>query len=390
MIKSLIVVFLSAILFPVAAQGASPSLCPEKVLDTNQIEGIYQGVECGGDFCYASLTLDNGDDFILMCGEEQGEDLFGLVGNRVSVTYEIQQFWNEPGGMCSREEVVTDGRILKGSPAPPKIPNPSFDCKAAKTTIEKAICGDYHLAAQDRQMAEHYSELRAKAADKQALISDQRRFLASRKECESSPDLRACLSSRYIDRDDEIMEMLLALSEPTQPDSSPGVQADNIQAPNNPDLNWPQGQINAGSSPVKLQMRRQSNGGAVLSITSLENSLTIRQVTVNRGNCRTFVSTGLEEIVRTDMEAAKKIATLLQEIQGEMMLGLATQDPDAVKKNDANIKKMVEMMISLNAHNQLPQVLKFGQLIEINTFGPCNVIETTVDTNRGNWTFNFD
>lgn len=93
------------------SHAATQSSCPEKVLDTGQIEGIYQGTECG-DFCHSIIKLDNGEDFVMMCGEEMAEKFFGKSGQRVAAAFEIQQFWNEFGSECLRTEVCTTGRKI--------------------------------------------------------------------------------------------------------------------------------------------------------------------------------------------------------------------------------------------------------------------------------------
>ena len=94
----------------------SNSLCPEKVLDSGNFEGIFLGVDIPGDdceeMCGARFQLDNGEvQWLLWGGEEDAEKYFGAEGNKVSVDYEIIQFVN-PGGECSREGAVKNGRII--------------------------------------------------------------------------------------------------------------------------------------------------------------------------------------------------------------------------------------------------------------------------------------
>ncbi|MEE3622833.1 lysozyme inhibitor LprI family protein [Nitrospirillum sp. BR 11752] len=58
---------------------------------------------------------------------------------------------------------------------------PSFDCAAAKTSTERAICADPKLAAQDREVARLYRQVLTQAGpDVAALAGEQRRWLATR------------------------------------------------------------------------------------------------------------------------------------------------------------------------------------------------------------------
>ncbi|WP_157999573.1 lysozyme inhibitor LprI family protein [Nitrospirillum viridazoti] len=57
---------------------------------------------------------------------------------------------------------------------------PSFDCAAAKTSTERAICADPTLAAQDRAVAQLYRQVLTQAGtDVAALVGEQRRWLAT-------------------------------------------------------------------------------------------------------------------------------------------------------------------------------------------------------------------
>ena len=110
---------------PIPAHAQSQKRCPEKVLDSGTVEGLYGGVMCG-DFCHVSIRLDDGEEFSLIEGPVDAAELFGQMGNRVSVTYELQQFWSEFGNDCLRTEVLKSGKILvSASPAkPPVAPTP--------------------------------------------------------------------------------------------------------------------------------------------------------------------------------------------------------------------------------------------------------------------------
>jgi uncharacterized protein len=67
-------------------------------------------------------------------------------------------------------------------PAKPIRVGPSFDCRAATTSIERAICGDPDLSEWDARMAQQYQQVQRqrKAADAQALLESQRSWIYQR------------------------------------------------------------------------------------------------------------------------------------------------------------------------------------------------------------------
>ena len=174
--------------------------CPEKVLDRGTVEGVYQGTECG-DMCHAEIKLDNGDIFYVLADPDEADKVFGKTGNRVSVTYEVQQYWNEFGGMCARDEVFREGRRITGKPsAKSKTFAPSFDCKKASTTVEHTICADPVLAELDVVMAARYKQALNATSNKEALRSRQREWLKQRGQCAKAADIFRCLQQRYRER----------------------------------------------------------------------------------------------------------------------------------------------------------------------------------------------
>nr|WP_295830099.1 lysozyme inhibitor LprI family protein [uncultured Azospirillum sp.] len=72
---------------------------------------------------------------------------------------------------------------------------PSFDCKAAATPVEKAICADPKLADADREIADAYKTLQdlSGTADRERLRTEQRAWLAQRNQCAAAPSPGACL-----------------------------------------------------------------------------------------------------------------------------------------------------------------------------------------------------
>ena len=74
-------------------------------------------------------------------------------------------------------------------------PRPSFNCRSARTSVERAICADPALAAKDRRMASLYEQ--AGGSRKGPVDRPQWRWLAARNACGRSPGLQACIDQVY-------------------------------------------------------------------------------------------------------------------------------------------------------------------------------------------------
>lgn len=95
--------------------------CPDKVIATRTIEGIYKGVECG-DSCYLGLKLGKDKTILMYADEDEVAKLFGeKPGKKVSVTYTLEQMWMKENiederpdapGWCQIAEVFKTGKIL--------------------------------------------------------------------------------------------------------------------------------------------------------------------------------------------------------------------------------------------------------------------------------------
>lgn len=74
----------------------------------------------------------------------------------------------------------------------------AFDCKAARSPIEKTICADAGLLALDDRIAKAYGALRARgdAGVRAALAGSQRAWLATRDACLKQETVNACLALR--------------------------------------------------------------------------------------------------------------------------------------------------------------------------------------------------
>lgn len=72
----------------------------------------------------------------------------------------------------------------------------SFDCAKATTTVEKLICSEPELSALDEQLSKAYAGAREAAGSSQALIAEQRSWLAERNRCADA----ACIKMAYTAR----------------------------------------------------------------------------------------------------------------------------------------------------------------------------------------------
>lgn len=72
----------------------------------------------------------------------------------------------------------------------------SFDCGKAATWVEQAICRDPDLSVLDERMAEAFRAARAGAADPDALLGEQRRWLERRNGCGNTTCLHALYEAR--------------------------------------------------------------------------------------------------------------------------------------------------------------------------------------------------
>ena len=76
---------------------------------------------------------------------------------------------------------------------------PSFDCRRARTDIERTICASSELAALDREEARLYRlALAGPRAQRPRVVARQREFLSDRESChESAAPLSDCLRDAY-------------------------------------------------------------------------------------------------------------------------------------------------------------------------------------------------
>jgi len=85
--------------------------------------------------------------------------------------------------------------------AQPMTAHPSFDCAAARNQAERLICSDDDLAKRDAELDRLYRHVRHRVTDEEALIAEQRDWIALRRDvCPS----KECLHRAYARREREL------------------------------------------------------------------------------------------------------------------------------------------------------------------------------------------
>ena len=96
----------------------------------------------------------------------------------------------------------------------PPADGPSYDCKAAATRVEKAVCADAALAKQDLALAKLLKEIRQghDTIDARNQLRDfQRKWLKERDAtCAPAADINSCLGKQYQSQNDRLMHWIPA------------------------------------------------------------------------------------------------------------------------------------------------------------------------------------
>ena len=85
------------------------SECPEKIIDQQTFQGIFQGNTCT-PLCYSSIKMPNGQDLIFIQDKDSSDGIFGNIGNDVETTIVVKQFWNEYEKKCDRVNIFKTGK----------------------------------------------------------------------------------------------------------------------------------------------------------------------------------------------------------------------------------------------------------------------------------------
>ncbi|GAA8382449.1 hypothetical protein HpBT215_14050 [Helicobacter pylori] len=135
-----------------------------------------------------------------------------------------------------------------------------------------------------------------------------------------------------------------------------------------------------GGAESPVEMTTNSEGD--FQIVSKADSVTIQGVKLNRDNCvvnfvpvRETVQMGvLSQITPISMQDFKDVASVYKEFNQ--------------KERVANIENKISQLEQKSVMME-HQTLKFGEKIDGFSQG-CNIIEATIQTDKGAWTFNFD
>jgi uncharacterized protein/heat shock protein HslJ len=118
-----------------------------------------------------------------------------LSGHIATDLSEVKGYMLSEGRLVLVSDLV-DSDLLEFEPleAPP-----SFDCAKAGGDVERLVCGDKSLAWLDRKLANVYSTALKKGPESESatLKKTQRAWVASRNDCRTSKDVKACARSSY-------------------------------------------------------------------------------------------------------------------------------------------------------------------------------------------------
>lgn len=136
-----------------------------------------------------------------------------------------------------------------------------------------------------------------------------------------------------------------------------------------------------GESPVEIE---KNDSNSTLKIISKVDSVTIQGVKLNRGNCvvnfvpretlEMSVFIPITSIIPISMQDFKDMASVYKEFNN--------------KERVANIENKISQLKQKGVMME-PKTLKFGEKIEGISQG-CDIIEATIQTDKGTWTFNFN
>ncbi len=126
----------------------------------------------------------------------------------------------------------------------------------------------------------------------------------------------------------------------------------------------------AVGAAVVLKMIANSEG--VFQISSKVDSVTIQGVKLNRGNC----------IVKFSQIYARAIS--VQDFKDEASAYEYIKDKKKLAEMQNKVSQLEQKGVMME-----PQTLKFGENLKGISKG-CNIIEATIQTDKGSWTFNFD
>lgn len=140
----------------------------------------------------------------------------------------------------ARVDCLETGVVPESSVASPAAPNPSkqlrpspsFDCRAARTSIERAICSDTTLSEWDSRLGKLFQEALQQAKDRQALLENQHLWLVQRDaSCSSVADtaIWSCVLETTRARVTSLAKAIATVAEATQATQPPDAATGNVQ-----------------------------------------------------------------------------------------------------------------------------------------------------------------
>jgi uncharacterized protein len=117
--------------------------------------------------------------------------------------------------------------------------NPSFDCRAARTSIERAICGDVTLSEWDSRMGKLFQQALRLTKDRQSLLENQRLWLVQRDtNCSALADtaIWSCLLEMTKSRTVALTKATIPnveVATTAQPSPTPTTSPSRVQSPTN-------------------------------------------------------------------------------------------------------------------------------------------------------------
>lgn len=177
----------------VAASACVAHSCPDK--------GFFwidarTGAALGGYFSGTALQLGSNGMQAGAIPAEARRALVAWLGE-----YELHPMTVKFIGRSGRATPLPPASFTPPGQYQPRAGGPSFDCDKAATPVEKAICADPALAAQDVELARLLKEVRlghATVDAREQLRTLQRQWLKQRDAaCGESSDRAACLAAQY-------------------------------------------------------------------------------------------------------------------------------------------------------------------------------------------------
>ncbi len=125
-----------------------------------------------------------------------------------------------------------------------------------------------------------------------------------------------------------------------------------------------------------------ANSEGAFQISSKADSVTIQGVKLNRDNC-------VVNFVPADQMGSLLILGLVTPISMQDLKDMASVYKELDQKERvANIENKISQLKQKGVMME-PKTLKFGEKIEGISQG-CDIIEATIQTDKGAWTFNFN